>query len=346
MLFSLASLTAAWSQGTNQELKISLNVENEPAANVAAEIAKQSGVQIAVTEKTDALVTLALADASLEEAVKALAECFEGSWMRAYVIEQKAPPTPYTAKQLADRMLLLREDWMDSMSDDERMALFTRWRDAWRKQREEAAAQMQTQPTREERRRRVRMDDPIRALMFPERLQTISLNLVEAPLKQAQYAFMAASGYIALAEVGLDGVVGISVQDASLDEALDQIAAAVDAKWRRFYLLCEPKEFTDEELQARGEAARDRRWARFWAKTPEERAAEVDKRVERIQRWAERASQPAEGDRPNRRRRGLQRIGPRIMSRLAQYSAGLTPEQRLEIKPILKAMGAAVKRVQ
>ena len=70
---------------------------------------------------------------------------------------------------------------------------------------------------------------------------------------------------------------------------------------------------------------------RFWQSTPQERARLVERGVDMIQRI------------PQDRREQFKRFAPRILSWLGQYSAGLDRDRRMELKPLLKALGEAVK---
>ncbi len=197
-------------------------------------------------------------------------------------------------------------------------------------------------------------DDPIRGLLLPGRSDTISVELTDVPLQEALTAFMLKSHMLVLADEDLTGAVSMQLTDAPLDEALDAIAEAAGAQWRIVYVVSEPRQLTEEEIAAR-EADREQRreerfnqrWDEFWAMTPEERAAEVQERVgwmerlaERIaERAAQRANDPnADTERQQRRFERMRRFGERMIERMTDYSNQLTPEQRLEIKPLLQAM--------
>lgn len=164
----------------------------------------------------------------------------------------------------------------------------------------------------------------------------MTLNLVEATVKQAQFALIEASGYLVLVQMGVDGRLGIGVEEAPMDEVVEQIATDLEAKARRFYLVAQPKEMTAEEAEAAADAREAREWARFWVRTPEERAVEIQRRVQRIERMGQRAAQGGRGA------GRMERRGNRMLTRLAQYSAQLSPERRRELRPLIEALGRAL----
>jgi len=108
--------------------KVTLDVTDQPAADVAADITKQSSVQVGVVSPCTALATVKVTDVKTEPAVKAFGEAIEASWIRAYVLESAPPATPWTADQLYAGMNNQRENWFDSFTDEERGKLFEQWR--------------------------------------------------------------------------------------------------------------------------------------------------------------------------------------------------------------------------
>lgn len=185
-----------------------------------------------------------------------------------------------------------------------------------------------------------RLDDPIRRLLFPGRTDEISLELAGLPVHEAVDAFTLASRFFVVIGDGVEGTVSLSVEDAPLSEVLDVIAAETGATWRTVYILGQPRPLTDQEVAQRTEQMEQRReeranqmWGEFWQRTPEERAQWVERGVAAIERMGERMEDAT----PERRQR-MERFSGRIFDRLVGYSTQLSPEQRLEIKPVLQAM--------
>lgn len=197
-------------------------------------------------------------------------------------------------------------------------------------------------------------EDPLRGLLLAGRTDTITLELTDAPLQEALSAFTLSSRFLVIADEELSGAVSMQLEEAPLSEALDAIAEASGAQWRTVYIVSAPRQLTEEEIAQR-EATREQRreeqfnqrWAEFWAMSPEERAAEIQERVGWMERMAQRmeerrqqmANDPnADPERAARRaQRGQRRMG-RMFDRMVSYSTQLTPEQRLELKPLLQAM--------
>ncbi len=117
-------------QEPQAEPKVTLDVTDQAAADVAAEVTKQSGVQVGVVSPCTATATVKVTDVKTEPAVKAFAEAIEASWIRAYVLESAPPATPWTADQLYAGLDNQRQNWFDSFSDEERGKLFEQWRAA------------------------------------------------------------------------------------------------------------------------------------------------------------------------------------------------------------------------
>jgi len=185
----------------------------------------------------------------------------------------------------------------------------------------------------------MRYDDPIRRLLLPARSDTISLDLAAASLQEALSAFVAGSCFLVVADEELEGEVTAQLEAAPLAEALDAIAGAVGAEWRPVYLVSQPRQLTDTEVaerqaqfEQRREARFQQRWAEFWQMSPQERAQSIQERVDRLNNMPE-----------NRRERYKARRGPRSLSRMTQYAATLSPEQRMELKPYLQAIAKAME---
>ena len=155
-------------------------------------------------------------------------------------------------------------------------------------------------------------------------------------LADALFDFTTASGFLAVATTDLTGNVTLQADKMPIKDVLDKLAAAANAKWQPVYLLALPRVLSDAEVEARSEERFQRGWAQFWAKPAQERAKDIQDRVQRITQMAERAK-----DNPQMASR-MQQMGGRMMGRMAKYAAGLTPAQREEINPLIRAMGRAI----
>ncbi len=190
-------------------------------------------------------------------------------------------------------------------------------------------------------------EDPLRGLLLPGRTDTITLDLTDVPLADALSEFMMKSHFVVGADDDLTGTVSVQLEDAPLSEALDAIAASADAQWRPVYIVSAPRRLTEQEIaqreatrEERREQAWNERWGEFWAQPQQERTAELQERIERMERMHERIQQRV-AENPERAQRWqgrMQRFGERMLTRMMDYTAQLTPEQRLELKPLLQAM--------
>jgi hypothetical protein len=188
------------------------------------------------------------------------------------------------------------------------------------------------------------MEDLLSGLIIPVRTDTVTLELPEGALADALYDFTTASGFLAVASTDLTGNVSGKFDKTPINEVLDKLATAVSGKWQPLILLTLPREIGEAEMEQRMENRFQAEMARFWSQSPDDRAKEVQRRVEQINRWAEAARQPAENGGQNRAARALQRMGPRIMQRMVKYFATLSIDQRKELQPAMKALGAAVNQ--
>lgn len=398
LLALVGSVTVACAQEAKAPVKVTLQVTDEPVAKVAEKLTELTGIQIGVIAPGEAKVTLDLKEVTIEQAVKAFAEAFEASWIRAYVLESRPPDKPYTPEQLIAGLENQRENWFESLSDEQRAALMESWRGTRGPREGEAqapavmpgagrsslgrrgpggpgqpgqpgqggqpgqppvegqapaAAQGQGGPQGQGglqgpgqgqggQRGGMRLFDPVGQLILPVRSETITLELPGVPLNEAIFDLTTVSGFIVAAGGDLRGEVTLKAENKPLEEVIAEVAKAVSGQWRPLYLLSVPRELSEAEQEQRMEQRFQSRWARYWAKSPEERAQDIQQQVERINRWAEMARRPAQDGQPNRAAQGLQRRGQRMLSRLATYSASLTPAQRMELKPLMRALGAAI----
>ncbi len=335
---------------------VTLTADDTLATEVAAEIEAQTEVRVAVTERGEYRVTGALTDYEVEDAVEALAVAMPGSWLRGYIMEKATPDEPYSAEELIDALTSTREWWMDSMTDAEREALMQTWREARGGQGRggfggpggapaqggqlgEAPQPVDPADANQRGRRGRGLIDVLRRIGLPVQAETITVELDAATVDEAISAFITQSGYLLLADPELQALVAVSAEDAPLDEVLDQMAEAVGGTWRPFYIISQPYELTQAEQDQIFEERFTQRWADYWAMPAEERAANIQQRVERMERMAERMQQAdGEGDGGGGRAARMREFMPRILERTTQYSTTLTPEQRMELKPYLQAL--------
>lgn len=415
----VASFALAQDAGDVQaEPVVNLEAQSQPVQSVAAEITTQTGVQVAVTANTRSNLTGKLEDKTLDEAVKLLAEGSQASWMRAYLLELAPPEEPYTAEEILVKLSEAREEFLASLTDEQRQALFGRMpgREDGRRggpEREganagegaeagEAAAGAGEGPGRPERPEGERperperpegepgergqrggpgggfgqmlagpgggvaviqaregdpegarggwammaqYDDPVRRLLLPGRTEEITMDVADVTVFEAIDAFILDSRFIVAVDPQIDPdlTLSVSVDEAELSEVLDAVAEAVGGQWRSVYVLGQPRELTQAEVAQREEQREIRRderfntrWAEFWNSAPQERAESIQRRVEGVERMAQRIQDAP----PERRERMVRRQG-RMFDRMVGYSTQLSPEQRLEIKPLLQAMARA-----
>ncbi|MCE5216853.1 hypothetical protein LLH03_07445 [bacterium] len=329
--------------------RVSLRMDNKPVKEVAAELTRLFGVQVYVTDKTGATVSVDLKDVDLEQAVAALAQAGGDSWMRAYLIEKNPTTATYTADQLCALMAAFRREWTQGLTTDQRQGLLSRWRAAARAQTKApqpggAAAPRPAgaQDAQARRRQALTLDDPVGGLLLPLRTETISVDFRETPLKQALYKLMELSGFITLPEEGLEGPVGLELKDVKVGDAVNQVAEAVKAKVRVFYLIGQPRQMDAAEARQRVVQRLRANWQEFWAKTPEERQQEIQRRVASIDRLVAAADRAAANPgQPNRARQLLDRVVPPSLAALQRAMANLTPEQQQELMPLLNALTQA-----
>jgi hypothetical protein len=186
------------------------------------------------------------------------------------------------------------------------------------------------------------MEDPVGQLLIPFRTDTVDVEITQSALKDALYQLTDVTGYVFVADQSLQGTLDLKGQQTPLADLLTQIATKVNGKFRPVYVLSRPRQLSEAEQEQRMDQRFNSRWAQFWAKPPAERKADMDQQIERINRWAEAARQPGQDGQPTRAARALQRMGPRMISRMSRYVTSLSPEQRAEIKPLMKAMSHAV----
>ena len=332
---------------------VNLVAESEPVRSVAARITEQVEIQIAVTANTERNVTGQLAERTIDESAELLAAGSQASWMRAYMLESSPPEVPYSAEELLTKLTEARAAWMERLTDQQRQEVFGRiQRDGPGGGFGEllagpggAVATVQAREGGPEGARggaavMMQQDDPIRRLLLPGRTDTITLDLTDVSLEDALTQFTLNSRFLVVAEEGLDGTIALSLEDAPLADALEAIAEAAGAQWRPVYILGQPRQLTqaemaqrEEQREVRRDARFDQRWEDFWQRTPQERAESIQRRVAGVERMAERVQNA-----PPERRERLVRRQARMFDRMVGYSTQISPEQRLELRPLLQAM--------
>lgn len=344
-------------QPADDQIRVNLIAEDEPVQDVAAQITEQTGVQIAVTANTEAKLTGKLEDRSVEDSVKLLAAGARASWVRAYLLESAPPEVPYSADELLAKLGQARNEWLESLSGEEQQELVSRAMREFDRGTDgpagvragrhemlagpgggvaEIAAPDGAQRGDDVFTRMTRYADPIPGLLLPERTDSITLDLTNAPLYEALSEFTRNCRFLVVAEPGLAGTVTLSLNDAPHSEALDAIAEASGAQWRTVYVLGQPRPLTEAEIARRQEQRGEQMmqlWGEFWQRPKEERAQWVALGVSGIERMAARMEEAT----PEERQR-FERLGDFAFDFMVGYSTQLTPEQRLELKPVLQAL--------
>ena len=169
--------------------------------------------------------------------------------------------------------------------------------------------------------------------MIPGREKSVSLQLQDTPLAEAQVGFFNATGYILVAPDGMQGQVTINVDKAPLKDALDAVAKSVNAKWHEFYIVAKPRPLTQDEVDARADARTQAGFNALWAMSPEDRAKAIQQRVDGLDRMAQRIQ-----DAPPAVQAQMAQRMQRRMGRMTKYTAGLTADQRMQLRPVLSKM--------
>jgi len=127
-LVLLAAQLSGWTDDTPAAPTVTLSVTDTKVVDIAAGIAKQSELAVVVTAGVEDAVSLQLDAVTVDEAVAKLAESFEGSWVKGYIVETAAPEQPYQAEQLIEVMQAVRDQWMESLQalpEEERRAIMS-----------------------------------------------------------------------------------------------------------------------------------------------------------------------------------------------------------------------------
>lgn len=319
LLFAALSVVYA----ADEAPKISIDATDKPIAEVLAQIqAQMPKTQICATAATTANVTVKLTDASVEEAVKAVAKALKGTYLRGYIIERNGPgETPYTTAEYIDFIKAARADWRKRLTPEQITVLEARSREYFRNLGQGG----QEMPRADV----LGYDDPLLRWTLSPTAAKISLDVDNATIQQALDLFVLESGYIVLLEDGVDGTVTLHEKDKELAPLLDQIAEAGKAKWRTFYLVSQPVKLSEQDMEKRADQAFGEMWSGFWASPPEERAKDIQRVVENLK------SIP-----PDRLQfiKALP-VAQRMFTRMMKATTTLTPDQRREFQPLMQAVG-------
>jgi hypothetical protein len=139
---------------------------------------------------------------------------------------------------------------------------------------------------------------------------------------------MLESGYTLLLEEGVEGTVTMHEKDRELPALLDALAAAGQARWRAFYLVSQPVKLTDAQSDARADQLFGEMWQGFWAEAPEQRARLIKQTADTLGAVSPQTAQMA-------------RVAPfaaKLYARLVHATSQLTPEQRSEFAPVMRAV--------
>lgn len=301
--------------------KVTLTLEKATAAEAAAQIGNQSGITVLTLGEITGDVALDLKDIEVEAAVKALAEAVKGSWLRAYVIETEPPAEPPTADQLADRLRAAGRDWFLRRSETELDLVQQRAREAAASQPK--PPQPQPQPITAGN----LMIDQVDMLKGPYHFETISLQLAGLSVPEAFDQFRLQSGYPVLVEEGLEGTLTLDVKDEKLSKVLEALAGQLHAQWHVIYLVGQPREMTPDEMERRVSEGLQQAAGWFFQQPLEKRQQIMQQATDRVKNLSP--------DVKNEIRQSP--WAPRITQRVMGFVTTLTPEQRREVSPLLKA---------
>jgi len=343
------ALLPAYGQPPPADIRATLEATDQPTATVIAEISKQIGAQVGLVGPGPEQVTLSLKDARPDEAVAALAEALEASWVRSYVLESAPPPVPFTPDQLMGGFTHQRDGWFESLTDEQRqtiMAMAMLSLQPGAKPPPIAGAGLAKPPPTGAMPGAPFQGrfDAVRQIILPLRTETVTLKLDNVPLAQALFALMGASKFIVAAGGDLSGNVTLDVDKQPLEQVVAEIATAVQAQWRPIYLLSVPRALSDAEMDEKIDEALQSRLAQFWAMPRERRTEEVGKWVDRLGQWGHMARQTTPEGQPSMMNRALKTVGPKALQWMAQYAAGLPQDLRAELKPIIQALAEAIPK--
>jgi hypothetical protein len=320
-----------------------------------------------VTEWTGGSVTGTLKDFTIEDAVSSLAQAAGASWMRFYMLEAAPPDAPHAAGELLRMLERARRVEVEKVMSEVRaeLARGAAPEDLWQRHTGRSGGTMEGPGGAIARQAEgeagelpltgagdgyaIRelagfdtdtVDDPIRRLMLPGRTDMITCELTDVSLADTISEFVHRTRFFIVADESLTGDVSLELDEAPLSEALDAIAEAADAQWRTVYLISAPRQLSLEEI-ADQEAMREERreealneagdW--FWRQPPERRAEYVQQAVMMMGAF----SAAMEGA-PSEQREQMGRMAEMALTEGMGYLTQLTPEQRMELKPLLQAL--------
>ena len=322
--------------------KVTLTVQDATAQDALAQIEKATGVQIAISDDAKATVSAAVKDQPIEAALDTVVQGFSGSWMRYYLIEAQGPPQErYKADEIIKFLDDARDGYLKRMTPEQRNKLAANWQEMMKAasgqtEHKIGAHIFRTGPPRPAGEDMGPVDisglmgtfDPLREVVSRAYTDKVTLDVTDASLDAALDAIRGASGFAVIADEDLKGTFTLQMKDADLEQAIDQIATKLNAKWRRAYVVTKPRPQTQDEINKRLDEGFDRGIAEFWSKSPEERQKIINEIANRLANLPPQVRDMAKNF----------PLGKHILTKVVQYNAGLGGAQRQEIAPAVKAV--------
>ena len=168
--------------------------------------------------------------------------------------------------------------------------------------------------------------DPLREVVSRAYADKVTLDLKDASLEAALDGIRSTSGFFVIADEDLKGTFTLQLTDTDVEQAIDQIATKLNAKWRRAYIVTKPRPQSQDEINKRLDEGFDRGTAEFWSKSPDERKKIINEIATRLQSLPPQVRDMAKNF----------PLGKHILTKVVQYNAGLGGEQRKEIAPAVR----------
>ncbi|MGQ9731866.1 MAG: hypothetical protein ACUVX8_11425 [Candidatus Zipacnadales bacterium] len=305
----------------HQPQKISLALTDSSVAEAAAAIGEAGGAQVLVMPHVSGQVTLELKEVTVEDALTALTEATQGSWLRTYIIEPvPAKPTEATAEEIVQQLQAAWVNWLQRRTEAE----LDRFRE-----RAFTAHGGQPPPGPMPTADGGALVDVVQMLRGPFRIEKITLQLQDVTVQEALDRFTLESGEITLLAPEVEGPVTLNVSEMALADVLDALCQQVNASWRPLYLIGQPKQVSQNEVEQFINQAMRTGAERFWQLPPEQRQEIVQRVSERLQNLPPDVANAIRSS----------PWAPRILSMALQFVMTMTPEQRREIMPIMQGLG-------
>jgi hypothetical protein len=321
--------------------RVTLKVQDATPQDALAEIEKTTGVQIAIPAEAKATVNAEVKDQPIEAALDTVVQAFQGSWMRYYLIEAEGPPQDrYTAEEIIKFLQAARDDYLKRMTPEQRDKLTANWQAMVRAATGQTEHKIGARIFRSGQTRTPGTEDmgpvdissllstydPLREVVSRGYTDKLTLDLKDVSLEAALDEVRGLSGFYVLADEDLKGAISLQLKDADVEQAIDQIATTLKAKWRRAYIVTKPRPQTQDEVYKRLDEGFDRGVAEFWSKSPDERKKIINDIAQRLQNLPPDVRQMAKSF----------PLGKRILTKVIQYNAGLGGAQRQEIGPAVR----------